>query len=103
MYRLGFAPTLASARQLVAHGHVLVNNKKIDIPSYAVKPNSEISLRERVQGLEVIKNSIKNNPAVLEYVSVEKEQFKGKLLEMPQRSQIPVTSNDRLIVEFYSR
>ena len=103
VYRLGFAPTLASARQLVAHGHVLVNNKKIDIPSYAVKPNSEISLRERVQGLEVIKNSIKNNPAVLEYVSVEKEQFKGKLLEMPQRSQIPVTSNDRLIVEFYSR
>lgn len=103
VYRLGFAPTLQSARQLVNHGHVLVNNKKIDIPSYPVKPNTEISLKEKAQKLEIVKNAIKNNPAALDYLSLEKEQFKGKLVEMPQRSQIPITANDRLIVEFYSR
>lgn len=103
VYRLGFAPTLASARQLVSHGHVLVDGKKVDIPSYPVKANSEISLKESAQKLEVVKNSIKNTPSVLDYLSVQKEEFKGKLLELPQRNQIPVNVNDRLIVEFYSR
>lgn len=103
VHRMGFAPTLSMARQLVCHGHVLVNNKKIDIPSYAVKPGSEISLREKAQKLETVKNSLKNAPQVLEYLSVSKEEFKGKLKELPQRNQIPVNVNDRLIVEFYSR
>ena len=103
VYRMGFAPTLSCARQLVTHGHVLVDNKKVDIPSYSVKPNSEISLKEKAQKLDVVINSIKNNPLALEYVSVQKEQFTGKLLGIPQRSQIPVNVNDRLIVEFYSR
>ncbi|MBI2996021.1 MAG: 30S ribosomal protein S4 [Candidatus Melainabacteria bacterium] len=103
VYRMGFAPTLASARQLVNHGHVLVNDKNIDIPSYTVKPNSVISLKEKTQKLEIVKNSLKNIPQVLEYVSVQKDNFSGKLLEVPQRSKIPVNVNDRLIVEFYSR
>ena len=103
VYRMGFAPTLPAARQLVTHGHVLVNNKKIDIPSYQVKPNSEIALKESASKLEVVKNSIKNNPQTLDYLSIQKDEYKGKLVEMPQRSQIPVTVNDRLIVEFYSR
>lgn len=103
VYRMGFAPTLSAARQLVTHGHVLVDNKKIDIPSYAVNLNSEISLIEKIQKLDVIKNSIKNTPQVLDYLSVQKEQIKGKLLNMPQRAQIPVNVNERLIVEFYSR
>ena len=103
VYRLGFASTLQAARQLVTHGHVLVNNKKIDIPSYIVKPSSEISLKEKAQKFEFVKEALKNNPAVLDYLSIEKEQFKGKLLEIPKRGQIPVISNDRLIVEFYSR
>jgi small subunit ribosomal protein S4 len=103
VYRMGFAPTLSSARQLVAHGHVLVNNKKIDIPSYAVKPGTEISLKESTQKIETIKNSLKNTPQVLNYVSVDKNTFKGKLVGMPQRGEIPVNINERLIVEFYSR
>lgn len=103
VYRMGFAPTLASARQLVSHGHVLVNNKKIDIPSYQVKPNTEIALKESASKLEVVKNSVKNNPQTLDYLSIQKDEYKGKLVEMPQRSQIPVSVNDRLIVEFYSR
>ena len=101
--RMGLAPTLASARQFVTHGHVLVNNKKIDVPSYAVKPNSEISLKESVKNLEVVKNSLKNTPQVLEYLNVDKDEFKGKLVELPSRAQIPVNVNERLIVEFYSR
>lgn len=103
VYRMGLAPTLSMARQLVTHGHVLVNNKKIDIPSYAVKPDSEIALKEKVRKLESIKGSMKNTPQVLEYISVDKDDFKGKLKEMPQRNQIPVNVNDRLIVEYYSR
>ena len=103
VYRMGFAPTLPMARQLVTHGLVLVNNKKLDIASYQVKPGSEISLREKAQKLETVKNSIKNAPQVLDYISVSKEEFKGKLKELPQRQQIPISVNDRLIVEFYSR
>lgn len=103
VYRMGFAPTLSAGRQLVTHGHVLVDGKKIDIPSYSVKVGSEISLKDKVRKLEVVKNSLKNTPQVLEYISVQKDDFKGKLLTMPQRGQIPVNVNDRLIVEFYSR
>ncbi len=103
VYRMGFAPTLASARQMVSHGHVLVNDKVIDIPSYKVKPNTEISLKESVRNNEVVKNALKNTPQVLEYISVQKEQFKGKYLQVPPRNQIPLTVNERLIVEFYSR
>ncbi len=101
--RMGFAPTLAAARQLVTHGHILVNDKVIDIPSYMVKPETEISLKGDIKNNEVVKAAIKNTPQVLDYISVQKDQFKGKLLQIPQRSQIPVSVNERLIVEFYSR
>ncbi len=103
VYRMGFGPTLSAARQLVNHGHVLVDGKKIDIPSYAVKVGTEISLKESAQKMEIVKESIKNAPQVLKYISVQKDLFKGKLIELPQRGEIPVTVNERLIVEFYSR
>lgn len=103
VYRMGFTPTLPAARQLVTHGHVLVDNKNIDIPSYAVKPGSEIALKTSIRENEVVKDSIKNTPQVLDYVAVEKEHFKGKLVNMPNRGQIPVNVNERLIVEYYSR
>ena len=103
VYRMGFASTLPSARQLVSHGHVLVNGKVIDIPSYSVIPNSEISLKEETQKSEFVKSSLKNTPLVLDYISVQKEQFTGKLTEIPQRSQVPMNVNERLIVEYYSR
>lgn len=103
VYRLGFAPTLACARQLVTHGHILVDNKKVNIPSFAVKPKNEISLKDKTRNLDVVKNAIKNATVIQDYLSVQKDQFKGKLLEMPPRAQIPITSNDRLVVEYYSR
>ena len=103
VHRMGFASTLPMARQLVTHGHILVNNKMIDIPSYAVKPSTEIALKEKARKLETVKDTIKDTPQVLDYISVQKEQFKGKLIEIPQRSQIPLNVNERLIVEYYSR
>ena len=103
VYRMGFAPTLPAARQLVTHGNVLVNGKLIDIPSYNVKPGTEISLRDNVQKNEIFKTSLKNAPQVLDYISVQKEEFKGKLVQEPNRSQIPININERLIVEYYSR
>lgn len=103
VYRMGFAPTLTSARQLVSHGHVLVNGKKIDIPSYQVKTGSEISLKEEARNMETVKTALKESPQVLDYVSVQKEEFKGKLVTMPERAQIPVNVSERLVVEFYSR
>ncbi len=103
VYRMGFAPTLPAARQLVNHGHVLVNGKVVDIASYIVKPGTELSLKEDIRNNEVVKSSLKNTPQVLEYISVQKEQFKGKLLQVPNRNQVPVIVNERLIVEFYSR
>lgn len=103
VYRMGFASTLPAARQLVNHGHVLVNGKKVDIASYAIKPGMEISLRESVQKLGTVIESLKNLAVVQDYISIDKDAFKGKLLEMPQRNQIPITVNERLIVEFYSR
>ena len=103
VYRMGFAPTLAAARQLVVHGHVLVNGKVIDIPSYLVKAGFEISLSEEIQKNELVKTTIKNAPQVLEYTAVDKEHFKGKLTSFPKRSQIPITVSERLIVEYYSR
>jgi len=103
VYRMGFTSTLSAARQLVSHGHVLVNGKKIDIPSYPVKAGSEISLREKVAKLDVVKEALKNNPQVLDYLKVDKDACKGKLVEMPNRAQVPVIINERLIVEYYSR
>ena len=103
VYRMGFAPTLPAARQMVTHGHVLVDDKVIDIPSFKVNQNSVITLKDTAKKNEVVKAAIKNAPQVLDYVSVQKEEFKGKLLEIPLRSQIPVNVNERLIVEYYSR
>ena len=103
VHRMGMAPTLSAARQLVNHGHILVNGKMIDIASYSVKLGTEISLKESIQKNEIVKTSLKNAPQVLDYISVQKEQFKGKLVQEPTRSQIPININERLIVEYYSR
>lgn len=103
VYRMGFAPTLASARQLVVHGLVLVNGKKVDKPSYVIKSNTEIELKDSAKKLEVVKKALKDRPAVLDYLFIDKENFKGKLALEPQLDQVPININHRLIVEYYSR
>lgn len=103
VYRLGFAPTLSAARQIVSHGHILVNGFKVDIPSAAVKPGDVITVAEGSRKMPVITDTMKNYVDVIPYVEREKDAFEGKLTEMPSRDVIPVTVNERMIVEFYSR
>lgn len=103
VYRMGFAPTILAARQLVGHGHVFVNGFKVDIPSYAVKAGDKISVAPKAQKLTLVTESMKNWIDVLPYIKREKNSFEAELIEVPSREQIPVTVNERMIVEYYSR
>lgn len=104
VYRIGFANSIRLARQQVNHGHVRVNGKKIDIPSYQVKPGDVITLKEASRKNEQFKTSfIDQGGFNVPYVEVDKENFSGKLTRLPARDEIPVEVNDSLVVEFYSR
>lgn len=103
VYRMGFANSIRAARQMVNHGHILVNGKKIDIPSYEVKSGMEISLREKSRKspnyLEYINNSVNTLP----YIDADLDNFKAVYKRLPQRNEIPIEINENLIVEFYSK
>ncbi|PID31153.1 MAG: 30S ribosomal protein S4 [Candidatus Cloacimonadota bacterium] len=104
VHRLGFAPTQRAARQMVSHKHIMVNGKSVNIPSYQVKPNDAISLREKSKKLEYIHESLKNvNETPLPYLRVDKANMVGELIERPKREEIPVKINEQLIVELYSK
>jgi small subunit ribosomal protein S4 len=105
VYRLGFAPTLLSARQLVVHGHVLVNDRKVDRPSYALRPGELVSLREKSKKMLLVEEGLARSPAwpVLPYLEVDKENLKGTLTSIPERAQIPLEINEGLIMEHYTR
>ena len=104
VYRLGFAPSIWSARQLVGHGHVLVNGKRIDIPSYQVRPGETITISERMKRSRQLavwaeRGAILPPP----YLELDRDAMSGRLVRAPERDEIPVPIDDRLIVEFYSR
>jgi len=105
VYRLGFAPTLLSARQLVVHGHVLVNGRKVDRPSYTLRPGEALALKEKTREMLLVGEGLARSPArpVLPYIQVEKENFEGMLTSIPERSQIPLEINEALIMEHYTR
>src|SRR5699024_10428148 len=103
VYRMGLARTRSAARQLVNHGHILVDGKRLDIPSYSVKPGQEISLRERSQNLTVIDEALDVNNFVPEYIDFDAEAKKGTFVRFPERSELSAEINEALIVEFYSR
>jgi small subunit ribosomal protein S4 len=102
VYRLNFAPTRPAARQLVSHGHVRINNKKVDIPSYLVKPSQIITLSSKATNIPVIKELLqqknKNLPQWL-----ERKAAVGKVKIYPERKDIDADIDEQLIVEFYSR
>lgn len=102
-YRLGFANSIRQARQMVVHGHILVNGEKVDIPSYNVKIGDVLSLREKSQKTEAFKDNFINFVNVLPYLTKNEESFSGSLLRFPERSEIPIEINDVLVVEFYSK
>ena len=103
VFRLGIAPTRRSARQLVNHKHITVNGENINIPSYALKVGDLISVRERSKSLEVIVNSISSNSSQMEWLEFNTETKVGKVIAVPERSQIPENIKEQVIVELYSK
>lgn len=102
VYRMGFARTRAAARQLVNHGHVTVNGKKVDIPSYLCSVNDVIAFRED-SPLKVVKESLDGKPTVPAYVTVDAEKIKGTFTRLPERNELPKDINEAQIIEFYNR
>ncbi len=104
VYRLGFAPTLPAARQLVSHGHIAVNGQKVDIPSYLVQVGDVVSVREKSRNLDLVVQSLASRAgAVPEYLRLDAEAREGELLRLPAKEEIPVPVDDNLVVEFYAR
>lgn len=103
VYRLGFAATRAQARQLVNHGHIVVDGKKLDIPSYRVKPGQTIAMKETSKGLAVVKAALEAKLARPEYVSFDDNTMVGTFVRMPERNEFLPEINEQLIVEFYNR
>lgn len=104
VYRMGFAPSIRAARQMVNHGHFLVNGKKVNIPSYQLSVGDEVVLREKSRNTNIFKETFENNSLnVLPYIQKEIESFKATFSRKPLREEIPIVINDNLIVEFYSK
>ena len=103
VYRLGFATSVAQARQMVVHGHILVNGQKIDIPSYNVNLGDVVSLKEKSRQNEMFKDNFENSVIQLPYLEKNVEDFSGKLVRYPQREEVPILINEVLVVEFYSK
>ena len=103
VYRLGFATTRRAARQLVNHGHITVNGKKVDIPSYLVAINDVVAVKETSRDMIVIKNSLESLPAVVAYCELDKEKFAGKLIRLPERKELSQEIDEASIIEFYNR
>lgn len=103
VYRLGFATTRRQARQLVNHGHVLVDGKKVDIPSYTVKPGQTIEMKEASKGLAIVKEALENTVSRLGFVSYDEAKGVGTYVRLPERSEILPEIRENLIVEFYNR
>ena len=104
VYRLGFANSIRQARQMVVHGHILVNGQKIDIPSYQVSVGDEIKLREKSQKNEMFKENFEANILnVLPYLSKNEGNFSGILERYPERAEVLIEINEVLVVEYYSK
>jgi len=103
VYRLGFARSRRQARQLVNHGHITVDGQRVDIPSYRVKPNQVISLREKSKNMDIVKEARELNNFIPEYLSYDEDTMEGVYTRYPERSELPAEINESLIVEFYSR
>jgi len=102
VFRLGFAPTRAGARQLVSHRHITVNGDIVNIPSYSLRPGDVVSVRERSKSLEVVADSLASrmNFSWLEW---DADTLTGKFVSYPERADIPEKINEQLIVELYSK
>ena len=106
VYRLKFASTPFAARQFINHGHILVNGKRVNIPSYSLKDNDVVEVRERSKQLAIVLDAVQSKERdIPEYLEVDHRQMKGSFVRTPKLNDVPypVTMEPNLVVEFYSR
>ena len=103
VYRLGMAKTRRAARQIVNHGHICVNNIKVDIPSYQCKPGDIITVKEQSLDHPAIKEAVEASLGTPKFVEFDKNKLTGKYLRLPERSELNQEINESLVVEFYNR
>lgn len=104
IYRLGFAATMPAARQIVSHGHILVDGKKCNVPSLQVKPGMSISVREKSRKVPMIAEGAENPPAALpEYLERAPRSFEGRMTATPNSETIPFKADTAGVIGFYSR
>jgi small subunit ribosomal protein S4 len=105
IYRLGFAPSRKAARQMVTHGHFLVNSRPVDVPSYLLRAGDTVTVRDKSKQLEVIHASMKRmkDNAMLPWLSLDKAAMAGTFLNIPERADIPLNADEQLVVELYSK
>ncbi len=103
VYRMGLAPTRAAARQLVAHKHITVNGKLVNIPSYILKPGDNIGVREKSKTLDGIVNTLATHFSNYPWISFDRQTMTGTFINRPERNQIPENIKEQLVVELYSK
>ena len=105
VFHLGFGTTRASARQLVGHGHVQVNGRKVDISSYALRVNDVITVKNHTVSRQLATKNLEGSTSrsVPDWLSLTKDEFKGVVMRIPTRDEIQPIANEQAVVEFYSR
>jgi len=105
VYRMGFASTRAFARQITTHGHILVDGKKVDIPSFVVKPGQKIEIKEKSKSNLQVQRALEltNQTGMVEWVDVDKDKVFGIFTRIPTREEVVIPVEERLIVELYSK
>lgn len=102
-YRMGFATTRRGARQLVNHGHLTVNGKKVDIPSYRCKPGDVIAIKENSKEHKAVKEALEKTTKRVEFVTFDDNKLSGTYVRYPERNELNMDINEALIVEFYNK
>lgn len=105
VYRLGFASSRKAARQLIGHGHIQVNGRRVDVPSYGVEPNEEVRVAPGSRDLTTVRaaQEFASRGAPVSWLAINVEQAAGRLVERPTRDAIPINAQEQLIVELYSK
>ena len=103
VYRMGFAATRRQARQLVNHGHITLDGKKVDIPSLLVKPGQVVALKDSSKNLSIVKEALENTVSRVGFVSFDEGTLEGTFVRYPERHEIMPEIKENLIVEFYNR
>ena len=103
VFRLGFSPSRKAARQLVRHNHVMVNGRRVNIPSFLTRTGDAIQIAEGSRQLECVHESLRRSREAVSWLSVDKVNLLGTVLGQPSREDIPTLANEQLVVEFYSR